>query len=51
MVRHDVDGHLPEALRPFIDEKAELKLGGGKLEGVLTVVEMGMSAGVSGVKK
>jgi hypothetical protein len=31
--------------------KAELKLGGGKLEGVLTVVEMGMSAGVSGVKK
>jgi len=31
--------------------KSELKLGGGKLEGVLTVVEMGLSAGVSGVKK
>jgi hypothetical protein len=31
--------------------KTEMKLNGGKLEGMLTVVEMGLSAGVAGVKK
>jgi hypothetical protein len=31
--------------------KSEMKLAGPKLEGVMTVVEMGMSVGVSGVKK
>lgn len=31
--------------------KFEMKLNGGKLEGILTVAEMGLSAGVNGVKK
>jgi len=43
-LKFDAKVPTPPPTAPSVSSSLELKLGGGKLEGVLTVVEMGMSA-------